>query len=460
LFVYLNDVFLIAAALCARKLEKSFMNYGVVVASSDGIVRAFGLWLIRSGDVVKFANNCKGLALNLERRLVGIVILGNPTSIPEGMLIFSTKSLLKIPAGTCSLGSVVDSLGNVLGTSSLGRSSLHAEALLLEAPAPGILSRSPVSQPLYTGLKTLDSMVPIGRGQRELIIGDRQTGKTTVVLDIIMFNKSSKKLSPCDALFSVFVSIGQKRASVVQIARGLLAKKAIEFTTLVSATASDSAALQYLAPYSGVAFAEWFRNNALHSLVVYDDLSKQAIAYRQMSLVLRRPPGREAYPGDVFYLHSRLLERSAKLGADYGGGSLTALPVVETQAGDVSAYIPTNVISITDGQIFLEFYLFTRGIRPAVNVGLSVSRIGSAAQSKLLKGVSSSLKLELAQYREVEAFAQFGADLDKTTMSVLNRGARLVELLRQSKHNPYPTGLQVPLLFAGKYLFLENLKLS
>jgi proton translocating ATP synthase F1 alpha subunit len=380
--------------------------------------------------------------------------------VPEGMLIFGTRTLLKIPAGTCFLGTVVDSLGTLLGVSNVSCPRRSRDALRVDAPAPGILSRRPVHEPLYTGLKALDSMVPIGRGQRELIIGDRQTGKTTVVVDTILVNKPGQKINPTKALFSVYVAIGQKRASVIQITRGLYSRKAMEFCVVVSATASDSAAMQYLAPYAGCALGEWFRNNALHSLVVYDDLSKQAIAYRQMSLVLRRPPGREAYPGDVFYLHSRLLERSAKLSDEYGGGSLTALPVVETQAGDVSAFIPTNVISITDGQIFLEFYLFTRGVRPAVSVGLSVSRVGSVAQTKILKSVSSSLKLKLAQYREVEAFAQFGADLDKATLAVLSKGARLIELLRQSKYNPYPVGLQIPLLFAGKYSFLDTLKLS
>jgi F-type H+/Na+-transporting ATPase subunit alpha len=427
---------------------------GLVISVTDGIARVYGLLEARAGEIITFPNNVKGLALNLEYDLVGVVILGNDQLVREGYVALRTNEMFRVPVGTDLIGAVVDAIGNPLDSGvSLNDVKEHR---LVEVKAPGIIPRQSINEPMRTGLKAIDSMIPIGRGQRELIIGDRQTGKTTIAVDAIILNKPNVNIELSKNLFSVYVAVGQKRSSVVQIVGNLKRRKSFEFCTVVAATASDSAALQYLAPYAGCAIGEWFRDNALHSLLVYDDLSKQAVAYRQMSLLLRRPPGREAYPGDVFYLHSRLLERAAKLNADYGSGSLTALPVIETQAGDVSAYIPTNVISITDGQIFLESELFNKGIKPAINVGLSVSRVGSAAQDKGMKQVSGSLKLNLAQYREVEAFAQFGSDLDVTTQKILERGARLIEILKQVKHNPYPVAVQIPILFAGQNGFLDT----
>lgn len=431
---------------------------GLVISVTDGIARVYGLLEARAGEIITFPNNVKGLALNLEYDLVGVVILGNDQLVREGYVALRTNEMFRVPVGTDLIGAVVDAIGNPLDAGvSLNDVKEHR---LVEVKAPGIIPRQSINEPMRTGLKAIDSMIPIGRGQRELIIGDRQTGKTTIAIDAIILNKPNVNIELSKNLFSVYVAVGQKRSSVVQIVGNLKRRKSFEFCTVVAATASDSAALQYLAPYAGCAIGEWFRDNALHSLLVYDDLSKQAVAYRQMSLLLRRPPGREAYPGDVFYLHSRLLERAAKLNADYGSGSLTALPIIETQAGDVSAYIPTNVISITDGQIFLESELFNKGIKPAINVGLSVSRVGSAAQDKGMKQVSGSLKLNLAQFREVEAFAQFGSDLDVTTQKILERGARLIEILKQVKHNPYPVAVQIPILFAGQNGFLDAVDTS
>ena len=435
--------------------DLNLKDSGLVISVTDGIARVYGLLNAKAGEIISFPNNVKGLALNLEYDLVGVVVLGNDQLVREGYVALRTNEMFRVPVGTNLIGAVVDALGNPLDSGVVVTST--DQKRLVEVKAPGIIPRQSVSEPMRTGLKAIDSMIPVGRGQRELIIGDRQTGKTTIAIDAIILNKPNVNIELSKNLFSVYVAIGQKRSSVVQIVGNLKRRKAFEFCTVVSATASDSAALQYLAPYAGCAIGEWFRDNALHALLIYDDLSKQAVAYRQMSLLLRRPPGREAYPGDVFYLHSRLLERAAKLNADFGSGSLTALPIIETQAGDVSAYIPTNVISITDGQIFLESELFYKGIKPAINVGLSVSRVGSAAQDKGMRQVSGSLKLDLAQYREVESFAQFGSDLDAATRQILERGARLIEILKQVKHNPYPVAVQIPILFAGQHGFLDGI---
>ncbi|PNY03577.1 ATPase subunit 1 [Trifolium pratense] len=404
---------------------------GRVVSVGDGIARVYGLNEIQAGELVEFASGVKGIALNLENENVGIVVFGSDTSIKEGDLVKRTGSIVDVPAGKAMLGRVVDGLGVPID----GRGALSDhERRRVEVKAPGIIERKSVHEPMQTGLKAVDSLVPIGRGQRELIIGDRQTGKTAIAIDTILNQKqmNSRATSESETLYCVYVAIGQKRSTVAQLVQILSEANALEYSILVAATASDPAPLQFLAPYSGCAMGEYFRDNGMHALIIYDDLSKQAVAYRQMSLLLRRPPGREAFPGDVFYLHSRLLERAAKRSDQTGAGSLTALPVIETQAGDVSAYIPTNVISITDGQICLETELFYRGIRPAINVGLSVSRVGSAAQLKAMKQVCGSLKLELAQYREVAAFAQFGSDLDAATQALLNRGARLTELSMDS----------------------------
>ncbi|KAK7115339.1 ATP synthase subunit alpha, mitochondrial-like [Littorina saxatilis] len=428
---------------------------GRVLSIGDGIARVYGLKNIQAEEMVEFSSGLKGMALNLEPDNVGVVVFGNDKLIKEGDIVKRTGAIVDVPVGRELLGRVVDALGNPIdGKGPLGSS----ERLRVGLKAPGIIPRTSVKEPMQTGIKAVDSLVPIGRGQRELIIGDRQTGKTAVAIDTIInqkrFNEGSNEKQK---LYCIYVAIGQKRSTVAQLVKRLTDADAMKYTIVVSATASDAAPLQYLAPYSGCAMGEFFRDNGMHALIIYDDLSKQAVAYRQMSLLLRRPPGREAYPGDVFYLHSRLLERAAKMNDDNGGGSLTALPVIETQAGDVSAYIPTNVISITDGQIFLETELFYKGIRPAINVGLSVSRVGSAAQTKAMKQVAGSMKLELAQYREVAAFAQFGSDLDQATQNLLNRGVRLTELLKQGQYVPMAIEEQVAVIFAGVRGHLDKL---
>ena len=428
---------------------------GRVVSVGDGIARVYGLNQIQAGEMVEFANGVQGMALNLENETVGIVLFGSDTAIKEGDIVKRTGAIVDVPVGTGLLGRVVDALGVPID----GKGALGAvERKRVEVKAPGIIARKSVHEPMQTGLKAVDSLVPIGRGQRELIIGDRQTGKTAIAIDTILNQKQYNTAE--NTLYCVYVAIGQKRSTVAQLVKILSEAGALEYTIIVAATASDPAPLQFLAPYSGCAMGEYFRDNGMHALIIYDDLSKQSVAYRQMSLLLRRPPGREAFPGDVFYLHSRLLERAAKMSDETGAGSLTALPVIETQAGDVSAYIPTNVISITDGQIFLETELFYRGIRPAINVGLSVSRVGSAAQLKAMKQVCGSLKLELAQYREVAAFAQFGSDLDAATQYLLNRGARLTEVLKQAQYKPIPIERQIVVLFAAVKGFLDQVPLS
>ena len=432
---------------------------GQVLSVGDGIARVYGLDNVQAGEMVEFSDGTKGMALNLENDNVGVVIFGDDRSIKEGDVVKRTGAIVDTPVGKNLLGRVVDALGNPID----GKGDLDKklERKRVEVKAPGIIPRQSVNQPMQTGLKAIDSLIPIGRGQRELIIGDRQTGKTAVAIDTIINQKEiNKSGEEKDKLYCIYVAIGQKRSTVAQIVKSLEDAGAMEYTTIVSATASDPAPLQFLAPYTGCTMGEYFRDNGMHALIIYDDLSKQAVAYRQMSLLLRRPPGREAYPGDVFYLHSRLLERAAKLNDDKGGGSLTALPIIETQAGDVSAYIPTNVISITDGQIFLETELFNQGIRPAVNVGLSVSRVGSAAQTKAMKKVAGSIKLELAQYREMAAFAQFGSDLDASTQKLLNRGSKLTELLKQDQYSPMAVAQQVIAVFSGVKGFLDDVELS
>lgn len=420
---------------------------GRVLSIGDGIARVHGLKNIQADEMVEFSSGLKGMALNLEADNVGIVVFGNDRYIKEGDIVKRTGAIVDVPVGDELLGRVVDALGNPID----GKGPLNTkQRFRVGIKAPGIIPRISVREPMQTGIKAVDSLVPIGRGQRELIIGDRQTGKTALAIDTIInqkrFNSATDEKKK---LYCIYVAIGQKRSTVAQILKRLTDSGAIGYTIIVSATASDAAPLQYLAPYSGCAMGEYFRDNGKHALIIYDDLSKQAVAYRQMSLLLRRPPGREAYPGDVFYLHSRLLERAAKMSDAHGGGSLTALPIIETQAGDVSAYIPTNVISITDGQIFLETELFYKGIRPAINVGLSVSRVGSAAQTKAMKQVAGSMKLELAQYREVAAFAQFGSDLDASTQQLLNRGVRLTELLKQGQYVPMAIEEQVAIIYCG-----------
>jgi len=432
---------------------------GQVLSVGDGIARVYGLDNVQAGEMVEFSGGIKGMALNLESDNVGVVIFGDDRSIKEGDVVKRTGAIVDAPVGKNLLGRVVDALGNPID----GKGDLDKkiERKRVDVKAPGIIPRQSVNQPMQTGLKAIDSLIPIGRGQRELIIGDRQTGKTAVAIDTIINQKEINKLGEeKDKLYCIYVAIGQKRSTVAQIVKTLEDAGAMDYTTIVSATASDPAPLQFLAPYTGCTMGEYFRDNSMHALIIYDDLSKQAVAYRQMSLLLRRPPGREAYPGDVFYLHSRLLERAAKLNDEKGGGSLTALPIIETQAGDVSAYIPTNVISITDGQIFLETELFNQGIRPAVNVGLSVSRVGSAAQTKAMKKVAGSIKLELAQYREMAAFAQFGSDLDASTQKLLNRGSKLTELLKQDQYSPMPVAQQVIAVFSGVRGFLDDIELS
>ena len=432
---------------------------GQVLSVGDGIARVYGLDNVQAGEMVEFSDGSKGMALNLESDNVGVVIFGEDKSIKEGDIVKRTGAIVDVPIGKELLGRVVDALGNPID----GKGTLDKKIKRnrVEVKAPGIIPRKSVGEPVQTGLKAIDSLIPIGRGQRELIIGDRQTGKTAIAIDTII---NQKEINQSDdekkKLYCIYVAIGQKRSTVAQILKTLEDAGAMEYTTIVSATASEAAPLQFLAPYTGCTLGEYFRDNGMHALIIYDDLSKQAVSYRQMSLLLRRPPGREAYPGDVFYLHSRLLERAAKLNDDMGGGSLTALPIIETQAGDVSAYIPTNVISITDGQIFLETELFNQGIRPAVNVGLSVSRVGSAAQTKAMKKVAGSIKLELAQYREMAAFAQFGSDLDVSTQKLLNRGSKLTELLKQKQYSPMSVSEQVISIFCGVKGYLDNVELK
>jgi F-type H+/Na+-transporting ATPase subunit alpha len=435
--------------------EADVAEVGQVLTVGDGIARAYGLDNVQAGEMVEFPDGTKGMALNLETDNVGIVIFGDDRGIKEGDIVKRTKTIVEVPVGMGLLGRVVDGLGNPID----GKGPLtNVEYKRVEVKAPGIIPRKSVHEPMQTGLKSIDSLVPIGRGQRELIIGDRQTGKTAVAVDTILNQRSiNAGTDESKKLYCVYVAIGQKRSSVAQLVKTLQDYGALEYSIIVAATASEPAPLQFLAPYTGCTMGEYFRDNGKHALIIYDDLSKQAVAYRQMSLLLRRPPGREAYPGDVFYVHSRLLERAAKMNDEHGNGSLTALPIIETQAGDVSAYIPTNVISITDGQIFLETELFYKGIRPAINVGLSVSRVGSAAQIKAMKQVAGKIKLELAQYREMAAFAQFASDLDISTQRLLARGARLTELLKQPQFSPLPVEEQVVSIFAGVRGYLDKI---
>ena len=431
---------------------------GTVLTVGDGIARVYGLDNVQAGEMVEFPGKIKGMALNLEDDNVGVVIFGSDKSIKEGDIVKRTKSIVEVPTGKSLLGRVVDGLGNPID----GKGPLKdVEMRRAELKAPGIIPRKSVHEPMQTGIKAIDSLIPIGRGQRELIIGDRQTGKTAVIVDTIL-NQKANNTSDDESkkLYCIYVSIGQKRSTVAQIVKTLEENEAMDYSIVVAATASDPAPLQFLAPYTGCAMGEYFRDNGMHAVIFYDDLSKQAVAYRQMSLLLRRPPGREAFPGDVFYIHSRLLERAAKMSDKNGAGSLTSLPVIETQAGDVSAYIPTNVISITDGQIFLETELFFKGIRPAVNVGLSVSRVGSAAQIKAMKQVSGSIKLDLAQFREMEAFSQFASDLDQSTRNLLERGRRLTEILKQPQYAPLKVEEQVVVIFAGVKGFLDKIEIS
>jgi len=435
--------------------EADVAEVGQVLSVGDGIARVYGLDKVQAGEMVEFPDGTKGMALNLESDNVGVVIFGDDRAIKEGDTVKRTGAIVDVPVGKGLLGRVVDGLGNPID----GKGPIEgAERRRVEVKAPGIVARKSVHEPMQTGLKAVDSLVPIGRGQRELIIGDRQTGKTAVIIDTMINQKTVNAGSDeSKKLYCIYVAIGQKRSTVAQIVKTLQETGAMEYSIVVAATASEPAPLQFLAPYTACTMGEYFRDSGTHALIAYDDLSKQAVAYRQMSLLLRRPPGREAYPGDVFYLHSRLLERAAKLNDQLGAGSLTALPVIETQAGDVSAYIPTNVISITDGQIYLETELFYKGIRPAVNVGLSVSRVGSAAQIKAMKQVAGTIKLELAQYREMAAFAQFASDLDPTTQRLLSRGARLTELLKQPQYQPLPVEEQVAAIYAGVRGYLDRI---
>jgi F-type H+-transporting ATPase subunit alpha len=455
----------IQAAEISAILKEQIKNFGQdaevaevgrVLSVGDGIARVHGLDNVQAGEMVEFPGGIRGMALNLEVDNVGIVIFGSDQDIKEGDTVKRTKSIVDVPAGNALLGRVVDGLGNPID----GKGPIAAtERRVADVKAPGIIPRRSVHEPMATGLKAIDAMIPVGRGQRELIIGDRQTGKTAVALDTILNQKAYNEAAGSDEskkLYCVYVAVGQKRSTVAQLVKKLEETGAIDYTIVVAATASDPAPMQFLAPYAATAMAEFFRDNGRHALIIYDDLSKQAVAYRQMSLLLRRPPGREAYPGDVFYLHSRLLERSAKLNEDFGSGSLTALPIIETQGGDVSAFIPTNVISITDGQIFLETELFYQGIRPAVNTGLSVSRVGSSAQTSAMKSVAGKVKLELAQYREMAAFAQFGSDLDASTQQLLNRGARLTELMKQPQYAPLTNAEIVCVIYAGTSGYLDK----
>ena len=453
----------IGAAEVSAILKEQIANFGTeadvaevgqVLSVGDGVARVYGLDNVQAGEMVEFPGNIRGMALNLETDNVGVVIFGEDRAIKEGDTVKRTGAIVEVPVGKGLLGRVVDALGNPID----GKGPIESsEMKRIEVKAPGIIPRQSVSEPVQTGLKALDALVPIGRGQRELIIGDRQTGKTAIAIDTIINQKEiNASGDESKKLYCIYVAIGQKRSTVAQVVKTLEENGALEYTIIVSATASEAAPLQFLAPYTGCTMGEFFRDNGMHAVIVYDDLSKQAVAYRQMSLLLRRPPGREAYPGDVFYLHSRLLERAAKMNSDLGSGSLTALPVIETQASDVAAYIPTNVISITDGQIFLETDLFYQGIRPAINVGLSVSRVGSAAQTKAMKSVAGRIKLELAQYREMAAFAQFGSDLDAATQRLLARGARLTELLKQGQYSPLPIDEQVVAIYAGVRGYLDS----
>ena len=455
----------INAAEISRIIKDQIANFGTeaqvsevgqVLSVGDGIARVHGLDNVQAGEMVEFPGGIKGMALNLEADNVGIVIFGSDSAIKEGDTVKRTGTIVDVPVGKGLLGRVVDGLGNPID----GKGPLvDVTRMRVEVKAPGIIPRKSVHEPMQTGLKALDALVPVGRGQRELIIGDRQTGKTAVAIDTFINQKGvNAGTDESKKLYCIYVAVGQKRSTVAQIVRALEENGAMEYSIVVAATASEPAPLQFLAPYTGCTMGEFFRDNGMHAVIVYDDLSKQAVAYRQMSLLLRRPPGREAYPGDVFYLHSRLLERAAKMNDANGNGSLTALPIIETQAGDVSAYIPTNVISITDGQIFLETELFYQGIRPAINVGLSVSRVGSSAQTKAMKKVAGSIKLELAQYREMAAFAQFGSDLDASTQKLLNRGKRLTELLKQGQYQPMPFEDQVVSIFAGVNGFLDSIE--
>ena len=459
----------IRAAEISTILKDQIENFGVdaeisevgkVLSVGDGIARVYGLDQIQAGEMVEFPGGIAGMALNLERYNVGVVIFGSDKTIKEGDTVKRTGSIVDVPIGKGLLGRVVDALGNPID----GKGPLkNVKRSRVETKAPGIMPRESVSEPMQTGLKAIDSLIPVGRGQRELIIGDRQTGKTAIAIDTFLNQKGTNDKAGNDdtkKLFCIYVAVGQKRSTVAQIVKTLEERGALEYSIIVAATASDPAPMQFLAPYSAAAMGEFFRDNGMHAVVVYDDLSKQAVAYRQMSLLLRRPPGREAYPGDVFYLHSRLLERAAKLNGDNGSGSLTALPIIETQGGDVSAFIPTNVISITDGQIFLETELFYKGIRPAVNVGLSVSRVGSAAQIKAMKQVAGTIKLDLAQYREMAAFAQFASDMDASTRQLLSRGERLTELLKQAQYSPMEVEEQVAVIFAGVKGYLDKIPTS
>jgi len=456
----------IRAAEISAILKEQIANFGTeaesaevgqVLSVGDGIARVYGLDNVQAGEMVEFPGGIKGMTLNLETDNVGIVLFGDDSGIKEGDVVKRTGDIVDVPVGMGLMGRVVDALGNPID----GKGDIDStERRLAELKAPGIIPRQSVNEPMQTGLKAIDCLIPVGRGQRELIIGDRQTGKTAVILDTIINQKKINDAAKDDSekLYCVYVAVGQKRSTVAQVVKTLADYGALEYTCIVAATASDPAPMQFLAPYSGCTIGEWFRDNGKHAVIFYDDLTKQAVAYRQMSLLLRRPPGREAFPGDVFYLHSRLLERAAKMNADNGSGSLTALPVVETQANDVSAYIPTNVISITDGQIFLETELFYQGIRPAVNVGLSVSRVGSAAQTKAMKSVSGGIKLDLAQYREMAAFAQFASDLDPATQKLLARGVRLTELLKQDQYVPMPFEEQVVSIYAGTKGYLDAIE--
>ena len=440
--------------------EAEVSEIGRVLSVGDGIARVYGLDQVQAGEMVEFPGGIRGMALNLEIDNVGVVIFGDDRDIKEGDTVKRTGAIVDVPAGKGLLGRVVDALGNPID----GKGPIEAaERRVADVKAPGIIPRKSVHEPMATGLKSLDALIPIGRGQRELIIGDRQTGKTAVALDTMLNQKSYNEAAGEDEskkLYCVYVAVGQKRSTVAQLVRRLEENGAMNYCIVVAATASEPAPMQFLAPYAACAMAEYFRDNGMHALIIYDDLSKQAVSYRQMSLLLRRPPGREAFPGDVFYLHSRLLERAAKLNEDNGSGSLTALPVIETQGGDVSAFIPTNVISITDGQIFLETELFYQGIRPAVNVGLSVSRVGSSAQTSSMKSVAGSIKLELAQYREMAAFAQFGSDLDAATQRLLNRGARLTELLKQPQYSPLTNAEQVCVIYSGTQGYLDDMPVA
>lgn len=440
-------------------LKTDLNEIGHVLSVGDGIAQVYGLDNVEENEMVEFSSGIKGMALNLEEDSVAVVIFGSDESIKEGDIVKRTGKIVSVPVGFELLGRVVNALGEPID----GKGKINAKQFSnAEVKAPGIIERRSVHEPVQTGLKIIDALTPIGRGQRELIIGDRQTGKTSIILDTIINQKhiNEKAKSDKEKLYCIYVSIGQKRSTVAQVVKTLKDYGAMDYTIVVAATASESAPLQYIAPYAGCAMGEYFRDNGLHAIIFYDDLSKQATAYRQMSLLIRRPPGREAYPGDVFYLHSRLLERAAKLSDEQGGGSLTAMPVIETQAGDVSAYIPTNVISITDGQIFLETGLFYQGIRPAVNVGISVSRVGSAAQIKAMKQVAGTMKLDLAQYREMVSFAQFSSDLDASTKQLINRGARLTELLKQPVYHPMPVEEEVVSIFAGVNGFLDKLPIK